>query len=164
MKRILKLNLSRFEYGSYADLYACEKLPPIKELRKDYWQNIQMMQYNEGAGIYGIRNCMVVPDRNDDGVEIFKCVDHEIDTNRDLVMMYFEDGECKVNLRGDIDLYLIFPDWETKNLTIHVDNKEKIKIVGTEQYCQRYIAAFCLDTKSGKVYKSSDEVAKFVNV
>ena len=164
MKRILKLNLSSFEYGSYADLYVCEKLPPIKELRKDYWQNIQMMQYGAGAATYGIENCMVVPDRDDDGVEIFKCVDSKTDTNRDLVMTYFEDDECKVNLRGDIDLYLIFPDWDTKNLTIHVDNKEKIRIVGTEKCCERYIAAFCLDPKSGKVYKSSGEVAKFMNV
>jgi len=164
MKKILKLDLSRFACGSYADLYACETLPSITELRKDYWQNIQLMPYDERASVYGMRNCMMVSERDDYGVERFKCVDHEVDTNRTLVIMSCEDGECQVNLRGDIDLYLIFPDWETKNLTIHIGGKEKIRIVGTEQRCERYIAAFCLDPKSGKVYKSSGEVAKFMNV
>lgn len=164
IKRLLMIHMSRYDYGTFVDIYGCEKLPTIIELRKDYWQEIQLMPYDDRQTKYHIENGTLISERDEDGVERFRGLDFAYGCERTMVLSYTEESEAQINIRGDVEAYIIFPDWETKDLTISIDGVQRYKIHGDVKTCDRYISAFCLTPSNGKLYKTSGCTADFKEI
>ena len=152
MERIVKLHLSEADYCTFANMYVFDKVPPIAELRKDYWQEIQTMSR------YGKFSCSEQPlDSHiaEDGVTWIRTVNRQDGPIRSIVASCCENNEATVNLNSFIGMFIVFPDWDTRDMTIMVDGVTKLKIHGDAKVCSRYISAFCYDVQNNKLYKTS---------
>lgn len=152
MERIVKLHLSESPYCTFADMYVFDKVPPITELKKDYWQEIQMMSR---GGEFSCSEQSLDSSLADDGVVWIGGVDSEGGSVRSLVASCCENGEATVNLRSSIRMFLVFPDWNTRDMTVMVDGVNKIKIHNDIKERSRYIPAFCYDVQKNKLYTTS---------
>ena len=134
----------------YIDVYTADKKIKMSDLRKDYFQEIQTMSYTnteynvQGAG------CAVGPKELGNGVYTLQ-FDFSDDV-KDVVGEVSTADITKLNISNYIDVYIIFPDWETKRLELYRNRKLKAVFNGTEKSCSRYIHAFVYDVQSDKFY------------
>ena len=161
-KRILLISMSVEEGGSFADIFACKELPPIEELRKGYWQEIYDMVYNDSQSENPtFTEDSVKVERDEEGIEKYSCFDVAYNRERMLANAYSEDEESQINIRSDVEVCIIFPDWSVKDLTVCIDGKPKFKAHGDKKVNSKYIGAFCVTPSTGELYNTADEVAEF---
>lgn len=134
-------------YGSGSFITANQKIP-LSELRKDYWQEIDMLSYH---GKYGMETTHLISRDIDKPY----CFFNDYRTNTTCVVDILKDGMREIIVPCGFEKAILFPDWEIKELivTVHGDKvKRQMLFSNSVKLMSRYIPVIVVSSVDDYLY------------
>lgn len=143
----------------FGDLYLCDRQIPDGTLKKDYFQEIGNVWGANGAfnnmnNPIKNRTARLIELNKEKRIASLTTGVGEFPNYKDKTLCWIQsvnDNKINIVLDKDIDKFIIFPAWETKELDVIVDKKVVLKFTGTEKSCERYLFGFLYEPATGKL-------------